>query len=630
MLNIFGRTKYKDYEETENIKNPNEENEQSQNNIMERISIFTDKKKIIFFVCGLLVIIFLLLLSFFKIYKKEVVTPVTRQTPLFQKNQQPQMNQTLQQNPIIKQQNPIIKQQNPLIKQQNPIIPNQQKPLNQQQNQSMQIVQKKLEVYQIKKPLDRNVTKYLPFFPKILTELNVVQNTTNNTVNISQYFTSKRLYISGKNITYDYIHFIRQNDTDEEKNKKVLFPSENFSQNPFSQRPGQLSTKDFYNICNQKNLELIKDINSTNEPLISVIIPVFLTTANIIKTLRSVQNQSLKNIEIIIVDDVLTRYKNLYNQFFESDPRIRVFTQLRKNSVWRKRLDGFLYSRGKYILHINPSDILADNFVLEDAYNLLSKYSLDTVRFSFSKTLFNLNFEATLEFGNMKIYPLKHLKIIYGRPDYDVHEFGYGTVWNRVIRANMFTKGLDLVDEYIINAKKNLWEDMWWNDLIDRVSFSNLVVNRLGYIFLYNRATVIEPSIKLNFQRDKTIREFIYFWYFDYILLPKEDNKKSIMKTLINYNKADNTFCRLPMKIQYLIFHFKIYERLLQLLIDDPSVSEEDKKIVKELNKTYNELMKSNEGIRKKLKELEKKKNNDKTGSKKNKKNGKDGKKYKD
>jgi hypothetical protein len=79
-----------------------------------------------------------------------VVTPVTRQTPLFQKNQQPQMNQTLQQNPIIKQQNPIIKQQNPLIKQQNPIIPNQQKPLNQQQNQSMQIVQKNWKFTKLK------------------------------------------------------------------------------------------------------------------------------------------------------------------------------------------------------------------------------------------------------------------------------------------------------------------------------------------------------------------------------------------------------------------------------------------------------------------------------------------------
>ena len=523
--------------------------------------------------------------------------------------------------------------QNPIIQQQNPIIPNQQGPLNQQQNQSMQIVQKQVEVYQIKKPLDLNVTKYLPFFPKILTELNVVKNATNNTLNISQYFTSKRLYISGKNITYDYIHFIRQNDTDEEKNKKVLFPSETFSQNPFSQRPGQLSSKDFYNICNQKNLELIKDINSTNEPLISVIIPVFLTTANIIKTLRSVQNQSLKNIEIIIVDDVSTNYKELYNHFFESDPRIRIFTQLKKNSVWRKRIDGFLYSRGKYILHINPSDILADNFVLEDAYYLVSKYSLDTVRFAFSRIRYDTSFDDTLQFGYMKRYPLRYLKIIYGRPDYNVHQFGYGTLWNRLVRANMFTKGLDLVDEYIINSKKNLWEDMWWNDLIDRVSLSNLVVNRLGYIFLYNRATVIEPTIKLNFQRDQTIREFIYFWYFDYILLPKADNKKSIIKTLINYNKADNTFCRLPMKIQYLIFHFKVYERLLQLLIDDPSVSEEDKKTVKELNNTYNELMKSKEEIRKKLKKTGKEGKKSvgwKKKDKGDKKKGKDKKKEKD
>ena len=207
----------------------------------------------------------------------------------------------------------------------------------------------------------------------------------------------------------------------------------------------------------------------------------------------------------------------------------------------------------------------------------------------------------------MKIYPLKHLKIIYGRPDYDVHEFGYGTIWNRLVRANMFTKALDLADKYIINSKKNLWEDMWWNDLIDRVSLSNLVVNRLGYIFLYNRATVIEPTIRLDFQRDQTIREFIYFWYFDYILLPKADNKTKIIKTLIDYNKPNNTFCRLPMRVQFLSFHFKIYERLLQLLLDDPFVSKEDKKTVKELVHKYDKLMKSNEDMRKKIKEKMKK-----------------------
>ena len=612
MLNIFGRAKYKDYEETENMKNSNEDNETNTNNIMDRINIFVDIKKVIYFVCGLLV--FLLLSSYFfksKNNSSNQTPPVTPVTPQIQQNQQPQMSQNLLQIPKM---------------------PNQQNQSIQQQNQTIQKEEpKKIDVYQIKKPLDLNMTKYLPFFPKILSEPNTILNEQNNSVvNVSKFFTNKRLYISGKNITYDYIHFIRQNDKDEEKNKQILFPSETFHQNPFSQRMGQLSLKDFYKFCNQKNLELIKDINYTNEPLISVIIPIFLTTANIIKTLRSVQNQSLKNIEIIIVDDVTTNYKDLYNHFFESDPRIRIFTQLKKNSVWRKRIDGFLYSRGKYILHINPNDILADNFVLEDAYYLVSKYSLDTVRFTFSKTRYEKYFDDTLQFGNMNIYPLNHLKIIYGRPDYNVHLFGYGTLWNRLVRANMFTKGLDLVDEYIINSKKNLWEDMWFNDLIDRVSLSNLVVNRLGYIFLYNRTSVIEPNIGFSEERDHTIREFIYFWYFDYILLPRDDNKKSIIKTLINYNRPFNRFCGLPMRIQFLNSPFKIYERLLQLLLDDQFVSDEDKETVKNLVNKYKELMKSHE--RKKMKEGKKddKTRHDKTVSKKSDKRKEKGDKKKD
>ena len=178
-----------------------------------------------------------------------------------------------------------------------------------------------------------------------------------------------------------------------------------------------------------------------------------------------------------------------------------------------------------------------------------------------------------------------------------MHEFGYGTIWNRLVRANMFTKGLDLVDEYIINSKKNLWEDMWWNDLIDRVSLSNLVVNRLGYIYLYNRNTTIEPKIRFMNQRDKTIREFIYFWYFDYQLLPKDDNKKNIVKTIIDYNKKDNYFCRLPMRIDFLLSEFDIYERLLLLLINDPYVLVEDKQIINGIYNNYKikkELFKKN------------------------------------
>jgi hypothetical protein len=140
--------------------------------------------------------------------------------------------------------------------------------------------------------------------------------------------------------------------------------------------------------------------------------------------------------------------------------------------VWRSRMDGFLYSRGKYILHFDTGDMYIDNYALQDSYDLITKNNLDTIRFSFSKSIENSNSQT---FRRMTIYPSKFTKIIYGKPYYNVHIFGYGLIWNRMVRAELFVKGLNLVDGYILNAYKNLWEDMWWNDLLNRISFSNLI-----------------------------------------------------------------------------------------------------------------------------------------------------------
>jgi len=343
--------------------------------------------------------------------------------------------------------------------------------------------------------------------------------------------------------------------------------------------------KDFYLACNRRKLLIVKRNRSEpyEEPIISVIIPFFNKRLELLKTIRSVQLQTLKNIEIIIVDDEAISAKKLYKNILDDDYRIRLFTQNKNLGLWRKRIDGYLYSRGEYILHINPGDILADSFVLEDLYNIVHQYNLDTVRFSFSKTTYDSKFRKNIEFTEKRIYPNRFTKIIYGRPGYNVHIFGYGTIWNRLVRSGIFRKALDLVDEDILNIHKDMWEDMWWNDLVDRVSFSNLVVNRLGYIFLYDMHNIYEPRSTDKYLREKTIREFILFWLFDLKLLPQNNNKQMIIDNLKRYIRPDNKFGGERITLENLIHRYEPYEMLLESLIEDPFVSAENKVFVKKL-----------------------------------------------
>ena len=436
--------------------------------------------------------------------------------------------------------------------------------------------------FQVKRNNEYLINDFNNIFPKI----NYIDSI--GITDINQLFNSRRLFINDKNITKEYISIMKPiNMTEEEQYKKKLYPNTLFHDYTPSKKEGQLNLNDFYDFCNKKHLIQSNIIQPSENPSISIIISLINKKKEIIRSINSIQSQSFKNVEIIIVDDSLDNEMNEFLKYIlDNEPRVRIFTHIKSMGLWRSRLDGFLYSKGKYILHFDPGDILSDSYILEEIYNLVIKYSLDTIRFSFSKTKYNY-FLKTKKFNEMKIFPSKFTQIIYGRPDYDVHEYGYGTIWNRLIRANIIRKGLDLVDEYILNANKNLWEDMWWNDLVDRVSYSNLVINRLGYIFLFDRNSPNEPKIGNAILKDKTIREFIYFWLFDYQLLKKDDNKKKIIDTLRNYSRNNNTFCRLPMSLDFLTSNSPILNHLLSLLYNDQYVFDNDKQLIKELYNKY-------------------------------------------
>ena len=94
-------------------------------------------------------------------------------------------------------------------------------------------------------------------------------------------------------------------------------------------------------------------------PEVSVIIPIYNTAAYLRKALDSICGQTLKELEIILIDDGSTDgSRGIIEEYAERDARIRWYAQPNQGlSVARNR--GLLHATGKYIYFMDLSGTLS-------------------------------------------------------------------------------------------------------------------------------------------------------------------------------------------------------------------------------------------------------------------------------
>lgn len=111
---------------------------------------------------------------------------------------------------------------------------------------------------------------------------------------------------------------------------------------------------------------------------ISVIIPVYNTERYLARCLESIINQSLREIEIIIVNDGSPdNSQQIIEQFAQRDGRIIVINQP-NGGLSKARNTGLSIAQGEYILHIDSDDWVEDNY-LSDMYSIAKAENLDIV-----------------------------------------------------------------------------------------------------------------------------------------------------------------------------------------------------------------------------------------------------------
>ncbi|MDB5280348.1 MAG: glycosyl transferase family 2 [Ferruginibacter sp.] len=98
----------------------------------------------------------------------------------------------------------------------------------------------------------------------------------------------------------------------------------------------------------------------SSDPLVSIIIPTFNREGIIVETLLTVQNQTYRNWECIIVDDFSTdnTYENIERQVKE-DSRFILLTNQRKKGAPGARNTGIEKSKGAFLIFLDSDDLLS-------------------------------------------------------------------------------------------------------------------------------------------------------------------------------------------------------------------------------------------------------------------------------
>lgn len=147
------------------------------------------------------------------------------------------------------------------------------------------------------------------------------------------------------------------------------------------------------------------------KPKISVIVPVYNVENYLSRCVDSLLNQTLRDIEIILVDDGSPdKCPEMCDEYAKMDNRVHVIHK-ENGGLSSARNEGLKYIKGEYYMFVDSDDWI-DTETCKVCYEEIIASESDCLMFSYTK-----------EFGNHSIinHVFHHDKIIWDEPDVKEH-----------------------------------------------------------------------------------------------------------------------------------------------------------------------------------------------------------------
>ena len=283
-------------------------------------------------------------------------------------------------------------------------------------------------------------------------------------------------------------------------------------------------SQNFINVCLQGIYLNKKMYYSSFNPKITAAIIFYNSQDFIHYSLKSIQNQNMKNIEILLLDDGSTdNTSKIIKNITKEDKRIKLL----KNDCNRKQL----YSRakavqnakGKYIIWLDSDDL----FMRSDLFTILSEEAeqenYDIINFRYvSSGGFSLKNRVhySKKYNNRFDNPIKQpiLSNLLVSTEQGIHEL--------LIKLNIYKETVNRFDPFILNRRMNFREDSLMLETIIQNSNTFKYSDILGYmIILRKNSSTKEKHVFIEFDN---------FFYINY-LYDMIKTKNMSLNSLVNF-----------------------------------------------------------------------------------------------
>lgn len=197
------------------------------------------------------------------------------------------------------------------------------------------------------------------------------------------------------------------------------------------------------------------------QPLVSVIVPVYNVEACLARCLDSLSRQSLREIEIVLVDDASPdQCGAICEEYAANDSRFKVIHHPENRGLSVARNTGIANASGEYLMFVDSDDYVHEDFC-KLPYECAVQYQADLVLFRY------LNIDSKKDSFNSKI--AKNYRI--SASSQSSLKSGYKTT----------KEAIDLLFKAVV--KDYTWNKLYYKDLFLNISFP------AGYYFEDNGTT---------------------------------------------------------------------------------------------------------------------------------------------